>query len=82
MSDFEIAPQQHGEVAQSVERETENLCVGGSIPSLATFHNSPANIQKYRKISLSFNTLKISRMMSLNVTLVTYSGQRTLKLAE
>ena len=25
-----------GEVAQSVERETENLCVGGSIPSLAT----------------------------------------------
>ncbi len=24
-----------GEVAQSVERETENLCVGGSIPSLA-----------------------------------------------
>jgi hypothetical protein len=25
-----------GEVAQSVERGTENPCVGGSIPSLAT----------------------------------------------
>jgi hypothetical protein len=26
-----------GEVAQSVERGTENPCVGGSIPSLAIF---------------------------------------------
>ena len=26
-----------GQVAQSVEQETENLRVGGSIPSLATF---------------------------------------------
>jgi hypothetical protein len=29
-------PDKLGEVAQSVERETENLCVGGSIPPLAT----------------------------------------------
>ena len=28
-----------GEVAQMVERGTENPCVGGSIPSLATFHS-------------------------------------------
>lgn len=26
-----------GSVAQSVEQETENLCVGGSIPSRAIF---------------------------------------------
>jgi hypothetical protein len=26
----------NGEVAQSVEQKTENLCVGGSIPSLTT----------------------------------------------
>ena len=32
-------PVNRGEVAQSVERETENLCVGGSIPSLATPQN-------------------------------------------
>lgn len=58
MSDFELAPQQHGEVAQSVERETENLCVGGSIPSLATFHIKPSRtINKYRKISLFFKNL-------------------------
>lgn len=35
-----------GEVAQSVERETENLCVGGSIPSLAI---PPNNYQSQRK---------------------------------
>lgn len=27
-----------GEVAQSVEQRTENPCVGGSIPPLATMH--------------------------------------------
>gem|GEM_PF-5470149 len=27
----------NGQVAQSVEQRTENPCVGGSIPSLATF---------------------------------------------
>ena len=28
---------QNGAVAQSVEQKTENLCVGGSIPSHTTF---------------------------------------------
>jgi hypothetical protein len=37
--EFQSYGASEGEVAQSVERETENLCVGGSIPSLATpFH--------------------------------------------
>ncbi len=37
-------PDQTGEVAQSVERETENLCVGGSIPSLAILYFCALNI--------------------------------------
>jgi hypothetical protein len=44
-----------GEVAQSVERETENLCVGGSIPSLAIPQFPPygapkALFRRWRKI--------------------------------
>ncbi len=38
-----------GEVAQSVERETENLCVGGSIPSLAIPPNN------YQSQGIEFN---------------------------
>ena len=38
-----LSKETEGEVAQSVERETENLCVGGSIPSLATPLIPPEN---------------------------------------
>ena len=43
---FRADVQRDGEVAQSVERETENLCVGGSIPSLAT----SITLLKYKKL--------------------------------
>ncbi len=43
---FRIDIHAFGEVAQSVERETENLCVGGSIPSLAT------STTPHKKVSL------------------------------
>ncbi len=41
-----------GEVAQSVERETENLCVGGSIPSLATALISSEKVDFYGVIPI------------------------------
>ena len=36
-----------GQVAQSVEQETENFRVGGSIPSLTTFFSSPTFLIEY-----------------------------------
>ncbi len=36
----------NGEVAQSVEQKTENLCVGGSIPSLTTQGKKPFRFLK------------------------------------
>lgn len=32
-----------GAVAQSVEQKTENLCVGGSIPSHTTYNPEPSS---------------------------------------
>jgi hypothetical protein len=37
-----------GEVAQLVEQRTENPCVGGSIPFLATIHRSTAFALSFR----------------------------------
>ena len=34
--DVYVQPLLYGEIAQSVEQRTENPCVGGSIPPLAT----------------------------------------------
>jgi hypothetical protein len=39
-----LHPYKHGAVAQLVEQKTENLCVGGSIPSHTTKSKKPSDL--------------------------------------
>ena len=48
----ELCISRDGQVAQLVEQRTENPCVGGSIPSLATIINASTEDAQFARLSL------------------------------
>ena len=60
---YPLGPPSYGDVAQLVEQQTENLCVTGSIPVIATKFGNVSYCQSQHRVErvLGVNTRWLSR---------------------